>query len=140
MYTHKNTHVHPNTNIIHKNICVYTNIQHECMHVRVYADKHTHVHKHILLYTRTYINIHRYIVLWATQHCQPHMPPSLKIVSWSPLVCMTAEMCTAVTCSSGQPGTSYVEVSGVELAENCLPSAGVKGMCHHTWLSVALKK
>jgi hypothetical protein len=37
-------------------------------------------------------------------------------------------------CSPGCPGTHSVDQAGLELRKSaclCLPSAGIKGMCHH---------
>jgi hypothetical protein len=41
-------------------------------------------------------------------------------------------------CSPGCPGTHFVDQAGLELrdppASLCLPSSGIKGVCHHTRL------
>ena len=37
-------------------------------------------------------------------------------------------------CSSGYSGTHYIDQAGLELTSFCLPSAGIKGMCHYAWL------
>ena len=41
-------------------------------------------------------------------------------------------------CSPGCSGTHSVDQAGLELRNSpaCLPSAGIKGMCHHAQLAV----